>query len=44
MSEYINRFKRNDYSGYVLEYDSENEEEIDSCLSDMFGAEIEYHH
>ena len=44
MSEYINKFKRNDYSGYVLEYDSENEEEIDSCLSDMFGAEIEYYH
>ena len=44
MSEYISKFKRKDYSGYVVEYDSENEEEIDSCLSDMFGVEIEYYH
>jgi hypothetical protein len=44
MSEYISKYSRKGYSGYVVEYDSENEEEIDSCLSDMFGAEIEYYH
>ena len=44
MSEYISKFKRKDYSGYVVEYDIENGEEIDSCLSDMFGVEIEYYH
>ena len=43
MSEYISEFKRKDYSGYVVEYDIENGEEIDSCLSDMFGVEIEYY-
>lgn len=43
MSEYISKYSRKGYSGYVVEYDSENEEEIDSCLSDMFGAEIEYY-
>lgn len=42
MSEYISKFKRKDYSGYVVEYDVENGDEMDSCLSDMFGEEIEY--
>ena len=44
MVKILEKFKRKDYSGYVVEYDSENEEEIDSCLSDMFGVEIEYYH
>ena len=43
MSEYTSQFEREDYSGYVKEYDIENGEEIDSCLSDMFGVEIEYY-
>ena len=43
MSEYMSKLARKGSSGYV-EYEYENGEEIDSCLSDMFGAEIEYYH
>lgn len=43
MSEYMSKFARKGSSGYV-EYEVDNGEELNSCLSDMFGIEIEDYH